>query len=174
MSSVGGGGYHSWPAAQLGQSQSPDPTQPLSLRRSWTGYGSGTLEPRIFMKGTHVLHPCPFREHGRRSLVNVSTVWPCACDGYGVSVEAPVEYVGDIAPTHQNLRRGNARYDRIEVKPEGRRWLIYTAARSPLPARLGACEPHRGLHLERRATGRESRDGFRPLRAAPDTARKAA
>ena len=27
------------------------------------------------------------------------------------------------------------------------------ATRSPLPARLGACEPHRGLHLERRATG---------------------
>ncbi len=27
------------------------------------------------------------------------------------------------------------------------------AARSPLPARLGACEPHRGLHLERRAMG---------------------
>ena len=27
------------------------------------------------------------------------------------------------------------------------------AARPPLPARLGACEPHRGLHLERRETG---------------------
>ena len=27
------------------------------------------------------------------------------------------------------------------------------APRSPLPARLGACEPHRALHLERRATG---------------------
>jgi len=28
------------------------------------------------------------------------------------------------------------------------------ATRSPVPARLGTCEPHRGLHLERRATGR--------------------
>ena len=27
------------------------------------------------------------------------------------------------------------------------------ATRSPIPARLGTCEPHRGLHLERRETG---------------------
>jgi hypothetical protein len=41
------------------------------------------------------------------------------------------------------------------------------ATRSPIPARLGTCEPHRGLHLERRAPAAENSDGFRPLRAAP-------
>ena len=34
-------------------------------------------------------------------------------------------------------------------------------------------QPHRGLHLERRATNHGNRDGFRRLKAAPDAARKA-